>query len=468
MKLCSLILLTVTLLLPTFGELDELPRNIEQLNQQGLKIDLDQIKERGFIRVLTRNNPTCYFMHRGLLMGFEYELIQNFAQQLDLDVVVIVPENRDELAKWLEEGRADVIAANVTMMPDHFKNKRELEFGHRYGEFHETIVARADDHSIQSLEDLKGRKIYVRKSSSYYKSLTDLRKSKKLKFKIKLVPESEEIYEILDKVARGEYDLTCADQTILNESVRLKKQLKSVVQLPMVQSYGWVVRKNQPELLKAINVFFEKELNSSTYSTIYNRYFNLTQNATLEETFSMNRDGVISPYDDLVKKYAAEYGFDWTLICAQMFQESAFKNDTVSWSGAQGLMQLMPATAKAIGVEDPLDPAQNIRGGTYYLKQQYKRVPDGVDVLNTTCFALAAYNGGYGHLIDARSLAEKTGKNPNVWTENVAEAYALLSEPHYAKSATYGHCNGGAIIDYVQKIMSRYVAYETSEDNAAF
>ncbi|MDF7799342.1 transporter substrate-binding domain-containing protein [Pontiellaceae bacterium B1224] len=444
----------------SIAELDALPRNMEQLNQQGLKIDLDKIKGRGYLRVLTRNNPACYFMHRGQLMGFEYELVRLFAKKHDLEVVVIVPENWNEMGKWLEEGRADLIAAAVTMTAKPFDKKHGLEYCHRYGEFNEVIIGRANDSTIQSLDDLNDRTIHVRKSSSYFESLQDLKKKKKLQFKIELVPENEETFEILEKVAQGTYDLTCADQTILNESVRLGEQLNPVIKLPTVRGYSWVARKNQPQLQAAVNAFFKQELGGSDYNTIYNRYFNMARNTALDENFKPTGTGEISPYDNLVKKYAAIYDFPWTLICSQMFQESGFKNDAVSWCGAQGLLQLMPATAKEVGVKDPFDPGQNIRGGTDYLKRQYNRVPDEVDALNTTCFALAAYNGGYGHLIDARNLAEQKGKNPNIWTDNVDYAYALLSESRYAKRAKYGYCRSGEIISYVRKIMSRYVAYD--------
>lgn len=130
-------------------------------------------------------------------------------------------------------------------------------------------------------------------------------------------------------------------------------------------------------------------------------------------------------------------------------------------------MQLMPATAREVGVKDPFDPDENIRGGTYYLRKQYRRVPDEVDDINTTCFALAAYNGGYGHLIDARKLAEKQGRNPDLWVDNVDHAYALLSEPYYAKRAKYGYCRSREIIGYVRKIMSRYAAYEVAMNDTA-
>lgn len=395
-----------------FSALDELPRGLEEAGKKGGHFDLQAIKDRGFIRVLTRNNPACYFMHRGQLMGFEYELVHRFAKKHGLEVLVVVPDNWSDMGQWLAEGRADVIAACVTITAERWENKRKLEYCHHYGEVRELIVSRGNDNSINTLSDLKGRTIHVRKSSSYYETLRELQKEKKLKFKIKLVPENTETFEIVDKVANGKYDLTCVDNNLLSQSLRFGDKLKVVLKLNRPRSYGWVVRSGQPELKAAINAFFEKEYKGTAYNMLYRRYFELDRNKTLGDNFNLSGAGQISPYDDLVKKYAAEYNFPWMLICSLMFQESSFKADAVSWSGAQGLMQLMPATAGEVDVKDPFDPAQSIRGGTYYLKKQYRRVPDEVDAINRTCFALASYNGGYGHLIDARKLAEKKGRDP--------------------------------------------------------
>ena len=463
-KLFALALIAFTA--SAFSALNELPRGLEEANKKGAHYDLQAIKDRGFIRVLTRNNPACYFMHRGQLMGFEYEMAHHFAKKHGLEVLVIVPDRWSDMGRWLEEGRADMIAACVTITPKRWKNKRDLDYCHHYGEVHELIVAKGNDHSINTLADLRGRTIYVRDSSSYHETLIELQKEKNLKFKIKVVPENEETFEILDNVASGKYDLTCVDNNLLNQSVRLGDKLKVVLKLNRPRSYGWVVRSNQPELKEAINSFFKKEYKGATYNTLYKRYFELDRNKKLKENFDRSNSGEISPYDDLVKKYAAEYNFPWTLICSLMYQESSFRADAVSWSGAQGLMQLMPATAGEVGVKNPFDPAQSIRGGTYYLKKQYRRVPDEVNTINRTCFALASYNGGYGHLIDARKLAEKKGRDPNIWTDNVDHAYALLSEPYYAKRAKYGYCRSEEIIGYVRKIMSRYIAYDTAEQSA--
>ncbi len=448
------------------AELDQLPRGLEEANRQGVMADLGQIRERGFIRVLTRNNPACYFMHRGVLMGFEYDLVQRFAKQQGIEVVVIVPDRWSDMGQWLEEGRADVIAACLTITSSRSRRNPNLQYCHPYGEVFETIVGRADEPYMASPAELEGRTLHVRRSSSYYESLEALRSRERLDFRIEAVPEDEESFQVMEKVAGGEYDLTCVDVNFLDQGVRLGNRIKPVYRLDQPRAYGWGVRNDQPQLKAAIDAFFEKETRSAGFAALYRRYFDRAANQQLDETFNFSAAGRISPYDDLVKMHAATYGFPWTLVCSQMFQESSFRPDAVSRSGAQGLMQLMPPTAREMGLEDPFDPGDNIRAGTHYLRKQYDRIPEEVGVVDRTCFALASYNGGYGHLIDARNLARQMGKDPNVWVDNVDQAYALLSEPDHARRAKYGYCRSDEIIGYVRKIMSRYIAYDAAVNAA--
>ncbi|MDH3981965.1 MAG: transporter substrate-binding domain-containing protein, partial [Kiritimatiellaceae bacterium] len=128
MKKWVLALLALAIGSGVIADMKALPRGLKHANKQGLQIDLDKIKERGFIRVLTRNNPACYFMHRGQLLGFEYEIVNRFAKKHGLEVLVIVPENWNEMGQWLQEGRADLIAATVTITPNRWDNNRDLKF----------------------------------------------------------------------------------------------------------------------------------------------------------------------------------------------------------------------------------------------------------------------------------------------------------------------------------------------------
>jgi membrane-bound lytic murein transglycosylase F len=425
--------------------------------------DLDKIRERGYIRVLTRNNPACYFIHRGELMGFEYELVKQFAKQEGLDVVMIVPPRWTDLKQWMLEGRGDMIAACITVSEEREKSK-ELCFGHPYGNVQEIIVTRKSDDKLKSLGDLDGRTIHVRKTSNYWASLQKLKKESGINFKIKAAPETMETREILHRVESGDFDLTMADSGFLDIEINTGRTLRSALMFKKSYNYGWVVSRENTELKTAVDRFFAKQIGSSDYNYIYGKYFRKSSVVDeFQDTVRSLDKAEISPYDDLIKDSAIKYDFHWCLIASLMYQESRFEPDAKSWSGARGLMQLMPATAGELGLNERniTDPAKNIDAGVKYLGKQRKRVPDEVDDFNRLCFALASYNGGYGHLIDARALAGKLGRDPNLWVENVDYAYSLLSTPKYADRSKYGYCRSDEITGYVRKIMSRYFEYKS-------
>ncbi|MCK5675976.1 MAG: transporter substrate-binding domain-containing protein [Verrucomicrobia bacterium] len=431
--------------------------------------DLAAMKERGYIRVLTRNNPACYFIHRGELMGFEYELVKQYADHQGLDIVMIVPPRWADLKQWLVEGRGDVVAACITISEDR-KKSTELGFCHPYGKVQEIVVTRKSDTQLRSLNDLSGRTVHVREFSHYWTTMEKLKNESGIDFKIKAVPGTMETREILHRVESGEFDLTVADSGFLDIETNSGRKLRSALMFRTPYNYGWVVRKNNPILSDSINEFLRQKVGTSDYNYLYGKYFNRASVVgEFQDKIRSLEKAVISPYDDLIRVPAEKHGFHWCLVAAQMYQESRFDPKAKSWSGARGLMQLMPATAGELGLSDRniLDPAKNIDAGVRYLGQQRKRVPDEVDAFNRLCFGLAAYNGGYGHLIDARALAEKLGHNPDLWVENVDHAYSLLSTPEYADKARYGYCRSEEITGYVRKIIARYVSYKSDIERLA-
>ncbi|MEZ4705238.1 MAG: transglycosylase SLT domain-containing protein [Bdellovibrionota bacterium] len=164
---------------------------------------------------------------------------------------------------------------------------------------------------------------------------------------------------------------------------------------------------------------------------------------------------MISPYDDLIKKYSQKNGFDWRLIAALIYTESSFNHYAVSKVGAKGLMQLMPSVQKDLGIDNVFHPEQNIRAGVTYFRQLVGRV-HGQSFEDQVSLALAAYNAGIGHLIDAQNVARKFGKDPYSWTV-IKNIYLQLEDPTFeSQGRRYGHVQGQSVVAYVDKIMSRY------------
>jgi membrane-bound lytic murein transglycosylase F len=427
-----------------------------------MKGDLPEIKERKILRVLTRDNPFNYFIHRGELMGFEYELAKKFAKENDLQLIMVVPPAWNDLIPWLITGKGDIIASSLTITDERRKIK-DISFCHPYIDNREYVVTRKNDSKLKSLKDLKGRTIAVRKNSSYWQTLSNLMK-KGASFKLITAPDNMETNEIIEWVADGKYDLTIADEHYLKGKISQGVNVRAAFPVGTSNHYGWVVRKDDTRLRNAIDKFFKKEYKGRFYNIIYHRYYE--NHGKLKKHDQVIKDSnekfCICRFDDIFRKYGEKYGFHWCLVASQVYQESRFDPKVKAWDGGMGLMQLMPATAKELGCKNPFNPADNVHAGTKYMNQLRKRCgyqKKEVSPKDSLCFALASYNGGYGHLKDARALAEDLKLDPNKWFDNVEKSMKLLSKRKYSSRARYGYCNSKVITDYVREIMLRYTQY---------
>jgi membrane-bound lytic murein transglycosylase F len=438
---------------------------LTKIKQPVYTADLPGIKKRKVLRVLTRNNAATYFLWRGELMGFEYELAKEFAKQQGVRLQMVVPPSRDQLIPWLMEGKGDLVAASLTIEAEL---ENGVKFSRRVTTVSEIVVTRADDDSINTLEDLAGRTFYVRPSSSYWRSLSKL-KDMGIDIDIKPAPENLETEEIIAKVAQGEYDLTVSDSHILDIELTWREDIKGTLALGDPVSHGWVVRSEDEKLLAAVNRFLKKEYRGLFYNITYQKYFQEPHRILkhVEDRVDRGEGGALSPFDDLVKAQADEHEFDWRLIVAQMYQESRFDPNAKSWAGARGLMQVMPRTARELGVENLKDPEQGIIAGVRYLSWLRDRFESELPVRDRMWFALAAYNAGAGHVRDARRLAKRQGWSSNRWFDNVEKAMLLLSKSKYANNAAHGYVRGSEPVRYVREIRDRYQAYLKLTNNGS-
>jgi membrane-bound lytic murein transglycosylase F len=312
-------------------------------------------------------------------------------------------------------------------------------------------------------EQLSGKRVDLPEQSPYERTLVEL--SDEISGDIHVVELGELQDEALaQKVARGEVEFTVMQANLAELKGAEFRNLKVRPVLGRKHEVAWAVRKNSPELLAELNRWIEDKKNEGLLARLYKKYF-VDMRGHIERATSdylTSSTGKLCVYDDLLKAHAAEIGWDWRLLASQMYQESRFKPDAKSWAGASGLLQLMPATARQVGVRDPFDPEDNVRGAVKYLKWLEgfwdDRIEDGGERLK---FILASYNCGPGHVEDAQRLASKYGGDPLVWAD---VSYWLLqkSTQQYSSDEVvkFGFCRGLEPVNYVDHILRRYHHYK--------
>jgi len=429
--------------------------------------DLASIKKHHQIRLITRNNASTYFLWKNQLMGFEYDLIKHFAKQQKVSLKVLVAQDFKQMMEWLEQGQGDIISAGLIKTAE--REKFSVDFTDPYLFVRELIVQRKDEQAITLLNELHQRTFHVRKSSSYWNTLTVLQeKLSKLdiQFTIKLVPESMETEEIIKHIVDGEYDLTLADSHITDIEKSWHSNLQTSLALTRKQGHRWIVRNNSKNLLAQLNKFIKKEYKQLYYNITYNKYFNNSRMLFTPDNLAQN-NGTISPYDKLIKHLSRQYNFDWRLISAQVNKESQFNPKAESWAGAKGLLQVMPRTAHEVGISDLKKPENGLRAGMKYMDWITKQLSSDLPTDVRTWFTLAAYNAGLGHLKDARKLAAQQGLNPDLWFGHVEQAFLLLSKPKYHKKSRYGYVRGIEPVTYIKKIQALFALYNEKHPKKA-
>lgn len=425
--------------------------------------DLPQLKEDGEITAVTLNTSTSYFQYRMEEMGYEYDLISDFAKAHNLKLVINVAENSTRLIEMLQAGEADVVAYPIQISNEL---KKEVLFCGQETQSMQVLVQRANrgDTIITDVTELIGKEVYVKSETRYAQRLKNLNEELGGGILIKDIGKDTVTTEdLIEMVSKGDIPYTVSD----DQTARLNKtyfwNINVSLPISFLQRSSWVVRKNSPQLANAINEWASGQTGQQTYKSVIKRYFELSKQP-FESTMPEIKDGSISPYDNLFRKYAAVLGWDWQLLAAIAYQESRFDPNVISWAGAEGLMGIMPNTARALGVSphELKDPEIGIKTGVECLKrfrQGFSEVEDQMEEIKLT---LASYNAGIGHVYDAQHLAEKEGKSPNIWDNNVADGIRMKSEPEYYNDPVckYGYLRGNETLNYVNDVMLRYEYYK--------
>ena len=420
--------------------------------------DLPGIEARNTLRILTKNDAASYFLWQGELMGFDYELIRKYANQKKLWLEVIEVPDHKQMTEMLIDGQADVMTG--FLMPSDAIEKKGVAFSEPYHFTANVIVARENGSALMTTDDLSGRVIYGFANSPGWTNLQLLQKEKG-GFTLIPIGEDLSVEDVLDRVNEGVFDLAVLYRHEVEAELKWRRGIKVVLTLDDNIPHVWGVRASNKELLSSLNKFIHKEYKGLFYNVVYRRYFEWESDKGskgVSRSRDKNNQG-LTPYDDLIKKYASIYGVDWRLVAAQMYQESRFNPSVVSWAGARGLMQVLPRTAKSMGIENLTDPESGIEAGVKYLGWLRERFEQELSVKDRQWFVLASYNAGLGHVRDARRLARQKGWNADRWFDNVERAMLLLSKQKYARKSRHGYVRGREPVQYVRKIKQRYEAY---------
>ena len=421
--------------------------------------DLPEIRRRGVLRIITRNNAATFFLLRGEQVGFEYELLREFARrQLDLHVEVVIAPDHEALFEMLARGAGDVVAASLPI--DSIRYAPDVAMTRPFNYVYDYLVARYDDDSLLGMKDLTGRTVTVRRSSTHWRTLERLRDAG-LKLDLDAAPEDAETEMLIAAVGEGRIGLTVAASHVLDLELSHRTDVRKAFTLRGPVALGWAVRREDTELLAALDGFLDREYRGLFFNVVYQKYFESPARIRRhrEQRVDHESAGGLSPYDAIIRREAEAYGFDWPLIVSQMYQESRFDPRARSPAGAVGLMQLLPRTATAFGASDPYDPEQAVRAATAYLDWLHSRLESDLTVKDRMWFALAAYNAGFGRLRDARRLARELDLDPDRWFDNVEEAMGRLSRRAYYRKTARGYVRGTETVRYVREIRERYRAY---------
>jgi membrane-bound lytic murein transglycosylase MltF len=443
---------------PAPSPLDALPQQARTLLDVPFTGDFDEMVARRLIRAGVVYNRTQYFIDRGVQRGISYESIRLFEEQLNKRLktgalkvhIAIIPLSRDQLFSALQTGKVDLVAAAITITPERRK-LAAFSSPTRTG-VSEIVVTAPDAAPLATADDLSGREVFVRRSSSYFESLRQLNESLLSRGRppalVKEAPEALEDDDILEMVNAGLVDVTVVDDFVASfwRQVFTNVKVHDGVAVRRDGEIAVAVRKNNPKLLNAANIWIKEYGPRTAFGNIMDRRY--LQNAAYVRSATAEAERKkLRALLALFESYGARYNVDYVLMAAQGYQESRLDQAVKSRVGAIGVMQVMPATGRDLRVGDITQIEPNIHAGVKYFRfmmdEFYKDEP--MDALNKGLMTLASYNAGPARITQLRAEAARRGLDPYVWFGNVER---VVSERI-----------GRETVEYVSNIYKYYVAY---------
>jgi membrane-bound lytic murein transglycosylase F len=409
---------------------------------------LEQIRSRGQLRVTMLNEPTSYYLGAHGNQGYEFRLASDFAARLNVQLVVVPARDASALRALLVSGNADIAAAQISMDDDW---GRVALPSASYRSVKQLVIQRMGTTRARNVAALRGMRVVVRADSPQSRLLQELRGNGAPY--LAWTELARTTAEPLDWVASTDADFTVMDETEFQFARYLNPEVVVAFELPQTRDLSWMVRRNATELRDAINAFFDDARRSGRLAQLERDARAEMHNFEMLEArrYQTDIENLLPPLRAYFEEAAAATGLDWRLIAAIGYQESHWKPQSASGSGAAGVMMLTESTAKAMGVPDRNDPRQNILGGARYFAQVMEMIPGRIPMPDRVYMAFAAYNVGYGHLEDARILTQMHGGNADSW-KDVSMNLPLLAEPPYYVFAKRGYARGWEPVRYVDQV----------------
>ncbi|MCK4784932.1 MAG: lytic transglycosylase F [Desulfobacteraceae bacterium] len=462
--LCVICLIFLSIPAHSYGQADV--SNDEPSRKTILKLDqkwtgdFDGMVERRMIRSLVTFSKTNYYQDRGHHRGVTYELLKEFEKTINKALkrkhlkvhVVFIPVTRDQLIPALVEGLGDIAAAALIITPER---RKVVDFANPLLKgVDEIVVTGANAPKLSGLDDLSGKEIYVRKSSSYYERLVRLNESFKKAGKPQIILKPADEYledeDLLEMVNAGLIPMIVMNSYFAEFWSQI---FKDIIIYPKIAvntggEISWMIRKDSPKLKRAINDFVKGHKKGTLFGNImFKRYLKSTKfvrNSLSDEDLERFQAAV-----EFFKKYSEKYHFDYLLVGALAYQESRIDQSQRSQAGAVGVMQLLPSTAAGhpINIPDIEDLENNINAGVKYLRWIWDTYfeNENMDRLNKGLFSIASYNAGPAKIKRLRKEAKDMGLNPNIWFRNVEVVAAKRI--------------GRETVQYVSNIYKYYVSY---------
>ncbi len=413
----------------------------------------------------TLYSPTSYFLYKGDYMGYNYDLITRFARDKHLAVRFDVVRSVTALMNKLDSAKIDIIAYNIPITAEYNELIRHCGVENIT---RQVLVQplKEGKQEITDITQLVGKEVYVEKGSKYESRLKNIDNELGGGIRIHTIARDTIMSEdLIEMVANGSIPLTIVDSDIAQLDHTYYSNIDINLEVSFPQRSSWAVRKSEKWLADSIDRWANQKTIKDFAHSLFHHYFETSKSTTgAAIDIKKLKRGIVSRFDKYFKESAAQIGWDWKLLAAQGYVESNFNPEAVSWAGARGVMQLMPATARRYGLGSNIaDPQSNIDAAARIIRDLDKSLSKYVsEEEERKKFILAAYNSGISHIYDAIALAKKFGKNPKIWKGNVSEALLMKAYPEYYNDEVckYGYFRGRQTVKYVDEVMRTYHLYK--------